>query len=195
MQLRVLKSLLILLSSCILFAQTCYASTQASTSVSSGERCVEALKASGHGLIRREDDVAVKTANSPETQKFSDREATILQLMSELNPPETLVRFIRYDRNLENPELRIEWIEGLTLHSFLYADANHKGIMLDVLTEGRRFLNPYTWDWSVYPMVEVPAGKMSSWVFNLKKGDKVTVFGPFGEFFAKETKADRKSVV
>ena len=37
---------------------------------------------------------------------------------------------------------------------------------------------------------EIPAGKMSSWVFNLKKGDKVTVFGPFGEFFARETKAE-----
>ena len=28
---------------------------------------------------------------------------------------------------------------------------------------------------------------MSSWVFNLKPGDRVTVYGPFGEFFAKET--------
>lgn len=33
----------------------------------------------------------------------------------------------------------------------------------------------------------IPAGKMSSWVFDLKSGDKVTVYGPFGEFFAKET--------
>lgn len=33
----------------------------------------------------------------------------------------------------------------------------------------------------------VPPGKMSSWVFSLKPGDKVTVYGPFGEFFAKET--------
>lgn len=33
----------------------------------------------------------------------------------------------------------------------------------------------------------IPAGKMSSWVFGLKPGDKVTVYGPFGEFFAKET--------
>ena len=33
----------------------------------------------------------------------------------------------------------------------------------------------------------IPPGKMSSWVFNLKPGDKVTVYGPFGEFFAKET--------
>lgn len=36
----------------------------------------------------------------------------------------------------------------------------------------------------------VPPGQMSSWVFNLKVGDKVTVYGPFGEFFAKETDAE-----
>ncbi len=35
--------------------------------------------------------------------------------------------------------------------------------------------------------LSIPAGIMSSWVFNLKEGDKVTVYGPFGEFFAKET--------
>ena len=34
---------------------------------------------------------------------------------------------------------------------------------------------------------DIPPGKMSSWVFNLKPGDRVTVYGPFGEFFAKET--------
>ncbi len=34
----------------------------------------------------------------------------------------------------------------------------------------------------------IPAGKMSSYIFNLKPGDKVTISGPFGEFFAKETK-------
>ena len=34
---------------------------------------------------------------------------------------------------------------------------------------------------------DIPPGKMSSWVFNLKKGDKVTVYGPFGEFFARQT--------
>lgn len=38
--------------------------------------------------------------------------------------------------------------------------------------------------------LSLPAGQMSSWVFNLKPGDKVTVFGPFGEFFAKETDAE-----
>lgn len=33
-------------------------------------------------------------------------------------------------------------------------------------------------------------GAMSSYIFNLKPGDKVTIFGPFGEFFAKETQAE-----
>ncbi len=36
----------------------------------------------------------------------------------------------------------------------------------------------------------IPPGEMSSWVFNLKPGDKVKVFGPFGEFFAKDTDAE-----
>ncbi|GAA5214330.1 NADH:ubiquinone reductase (Na(+)-transporting) subunit F [Corallincola platygyrae] len=35
-----------------------------------------------------------------------------------------------------------------------------------------------------------PCGKMSSFIFNLKAGDKVTISGPFGEFFAKETDAE-----
>ena len=38
--------------------------------------------------------------------------------------------------------------------------------------------------------LSLPAGQMSSWVFSLKPGDKVTVFGPFGEFFAKETDSE-----
>jgi len=33
----------------------------------------------------------------------------------------------------------------------------------------------------------LPCGKMSSYIFSLKEGDKVTISGPFGEFFAKET--------
>ncbi|MEO3681441.1 NADH:ubiquinone reductase (Na(+)-transporting) subunit F [Shewanella vesiculosa] len=33
-------------------------------------------------------------------------------------------------------------------------------------------------------------GKMSSYIFNLKAGDKVTISGPFGEFFVKETDAE-----
>ncbi|WP_111656444.1 NADH:ubiquinone reductase (Na(+)-transporting) subunit F [Isoalcanivorax indicus] len=37
---------------------------------------------------------------------------------------------------------------------------------------------------------DIPPGIMSTFVFNLKPGDKITVFGPFGEFFAKETDAE-----
>ena len=33
----------------------------------------------------------------------------------------------------------------------------------------------------------VPPGKMSSYIFNLKPGDNVTISGPYGEFFAKDT--------
>jgi Na+-transporting NADH:ubiquinone oxidoreductase subunit F len=36
----------------------------------------------------------------------------------------------------------------------------------------------------------VPPGKMSSYLFALKPGDTVTIAGPFGEFFAKETDAE-----
>jgi len=35
--------------------------------------------------------------------------------------------------------------------------------------------------------VDIPPGIMSSWVFGLKPGDEVTVSGPFGEFFARDT--------
>jgi Na+-transporting NADH:ubiquinone oxidoreductase subunit F len=34
---------------------------------------------------------------------------------------------------------------------------------------------------------KIPPGKMSSYLFNLKPGDHVTVAGPFGEFFARDT--------
>ncbi|MGP2799225.1 NADH:ubiquinone reductase (Na(+)-transporting) subunit F [Serratia ureilytica] len=37
---------------------------------------------------------------------------------------------------------------------------------------------------------EVPPGIMSSYIWSLKPGDKVTISGPFGEFFAKDTDAE-----
>ncbi|MCF1440009.1 MAG: NADH:ubiquinone reductase (Na(+)-transporting) subunit F, partial [Shewanella sp.] len=40
------------------------------------------------------------------------------------------------------------------------------------------------------PKPELPPGQMSSFIFNLKPGDKVTISGPFGEFFVKETEAE-----
>ncbi|WP_108124412.1 NADH:ubiquinone reductase (Na(+)-transporting) subunit F [Saccharospirillum mangrovi] len=40
------------------------------------------------------------------------------------------------------------------------------------------------------PGTNHPPGQMSSYVFSLKPGDKIAVFGPFGEFFAKDTDAE-----
>jgi Na+-transporting NADH:ubiquinone oxidoreductase subunit F len=36
-------------------------------------------------------------------------------------------------------------------------------------------------------IADAPPGVMSSYIFNLKPGDPVTISGPFGEFFARET--------
>lgn len=37
---------------------------------------------------------------------------------------------------------------------------------------------------------DVPPGKVSSYIFNLKPGDKVMISGPYGEFFIKDTEAE-----
>ena len=42
---------------------------------------------------------------------------------------------------------------------------------------------PALWD-------QVPPGIASSYIFNLKEGDKVTISGPFGEFFVKNTERE-----
>ena len=38
--------------------------------------------------------------------------------------------------------------------------------------------------------MSAPPGQMSSYIWSLKPGDKVTISGPFGEFFAKQTQAE-----
>ena len=40
------------------------------------------------------------------------------------------------------------------------------------------------------PNTNFPPGQVSSYTFNLKPGDKLTVFGPFGEFFVKDTQRE-----
>lgn len=64
-----------------------------------------------------------------------------------------------------------------------YSMANHPAegnvVMLNV-----RIATPPPKDMSL------PPGKSSSYIFNLKAGDKVTVSGPYGEFFIKETKRE-----
>ena len=54
-------------------------------------------------------------------------------------------------------------------------------IMLNV-----RIASP-PWDRAKNAWADVPPGIMSSYIFDLKPGDEVTISGPFGEFFAKET--------
>jgi len=73
----------------------------------------------------------------------------------------------RYHAKLEEPIFRA------------YSMANHPAegniVMLNV-----RIASPP-------PGMDVPPGYASSYIFNLKPGDKVVVSGPYGEFFAKET--------
>ncbi len=38
--------------------------------------------------------------------------------------------------------------------------------------------------------VDIPPGKVSSYIFNLKPGDEVTISGPFGEFFIEESDSE-----
>jgi regulator of protease activity HflC (stomatin/prohibitin superfamily) len=35
-----------------------------------------------------------------------------------------------------------------------------KGVQKKVLSEGRYFLNPYSWDWVIVPQIEIPEGKL-----------------------------------
>ena len=38
---------------------------------------------------------------------------------------------------------------------------DEQGIQLNVLGEGRYFRNPYVWDWEIFPVTDVPAGKFA----------------------------------
>ena len=40
------------------------------------------------------------------------------------------------------------------------------------------------------PGTKLPPGRMSSYIFGLKPGDKVTISGPYGEFYAKDTEKE-----
>ncbi len=69
-----------------------------------------------------------------------------------------------------------------------YSMANHPAegniVMLNI-----RIATP-PWDRGKNTWMDVNPGICSSYIFNLKPGDKVTVSGPYGEFFIKETKAE-----
>lgn len=62
-----------------------------------------------------------------------------------------------------------------------YSMANYpleKGILLFTI----RIAFPPSYD------EQIPPGKMSSWLFSLRPGDEVTVSGPYGDFFARDSK-------
>lgn len=66
-------------------------------------------------------------------------------------------------------------------------DEEHKGLQRTVLSEGRYFKNPYTWHWSVHPMVEIPRDKM---------GVRVRLYGDdlgYGHFVS--TNESQKGIV
>jgi len=69
-----------------------------------------------------------------------------------------------------------------------YSMANHPGegniIMLNI-----RIATP-PWDRSINGWMQVNPGVCSSYVFGQKPGDKVTISGPYGEFFIKPTKKE-----
>jgi Na+-transporting NADH:ubiquinone oxidoreductase subunit F len=56
----------------------------------------------------------------------------------------------------------------------------------DIVMLNVRIASP-PWDRKANGWMNVPPGIMSSYIFALKPGDPVTISGPFGEFFAKET--------
>ncbi|MFK7819025.1 MAG: SPFH domain-containing protein [Planctomycetaceae bacterium] len=77
--------------------------------------------------------------------------------------------------------------EDITNLEEVAPDENHKGLQQAVLTEGRYFYNPYTWHWSVHPMVEIPRDKM---------GVRVRLYGEdlgYGHFVS--TNEQQKGIV
>jgi hypothetical protein len=76
----------------------------------------------------------------------------------EVPPGKFLVRIHRWGKNLPEDEI-------------VARDASYKGVMLDVLGEGRHFLNPIFWTYESHNIKEVPAGKCL--VLTRKFGTKI----------------------
>ncbi|HPY83329.1 MAG TPA: NADH:ubiquinone reductase (Na(+)-transporting) subunit F, partial [Bacteroidales bacterium] len=84
-------------------------------------------------------------------------------------------KFKLWDLNIKNTEETFR----------AYSMANHPGegniIMLNI-----RIATP-PWDREKGAWANVPPGVCSSYIFSRKPGDKVTISGPFGEFFIQDT--------
>ncbi|MCP4520273.1 MAG: NADH:ubiquinone reductase (Na(+)-transporting) subunit F [Cytophagales bacterium] len=87
-------------------------------------------------------------------------------------------KFGLWDLTMKNPEPLFR----------AYSMANHPAegniVMLTI-----RIATP-PWDRAANKWMDVNPGVCSSYVFSRKPGDKVTVSGPYGEFFIKETEAE-----
>ena len=71
----------------------------------------------------------------------------------EVPPGHYLVRIHRWGKDLSPGT---SYSDG----EILAPDETYKGVMADVLPEGRHFLNPFVWSYEVQPMIDVPAGKV-----------------------------------
>lgn len=87
-------------------------------------------------------------------------------------------KFNMWDLKMKNPEATYR----------AYSMANHPAegniIMLNI-----RIATP-PWDRAKNAFMNVNPGICSSYIFTRKPGDKVTISGPYGEFFIKETKKE-----
>jgi Na+-transporting NADH:ubiquinone oxidoreductase subunit F len=84
-------------------------------------------------------------------------------------------KFNMWDLNMKNSE------ETFRAYSMANHPAEGNIIMLNI-----RIATP-PWDRSKGAFANVPSGICSSYIFSRKPGDKVTISGPYGEFFIKET--------
>lgn len=91
---------------------------------------------------------------------------------------EEWARFGMFDLKMKNPEATFR----------AYSMANHPAegniVMLNI-----RIATP-PWDRVAGKFMNVNPGICSSYIFSRKPGDKVTVSGPYGEFFIKETERE-----
>lgn len=100
----------------------------------------------------------------------------------------TIIGWVIYQQfRIDVPERHIAVLtkkSGLDLDNNMEVapDESYKGLQLKVMNEGRRYVNPLTWSWEIYPMVEIPEGKM---------GVRIRLYGDdlgYGHFVAsKET--------
>lgn len=86
--------------------------------------------------------------------------------------------FKMWDLKLKNSE------ETFRAYSMASHPAENNIIMLNI-----RIATP-PWDKQKGGFMNVPPGICSSYIFSRKPGDKVTISGPYGEFFIKDTKRE-----